>query len=193
MVSPTEFKQRLDTGEVLQNTPVNAPQCPPKRKHKPVGRTPLEKKQPKVLEIVKDAYSQSGSYRGVTRATGIPDQTVRRMLERNPDDLSVARKRLGNLALGVSELYINQARKTVKKAQGTSAAIGAKVLGQMALEQHDLMPATTQINVAILGQATGRLEEIEKQIEALRASRLQVVGCKQADNAMQVLDDKPSA
>lgn len=142
---------------------------PTKTGKKPPRRPRIEETNPAMPGVVAEAFSKTGTYAGAAEVTGLMDKTVKGILLRNPEALTEARKKLGNKALEVSAAFLDRAMATVKAAKGTSAAIGAKVLGQMALEQHDLMPSLVTVNLAVLSQSGEALEKLARETEQIRA------------------------
>lgn len=132
------------------------------------GRKPYEQTLPAIREAVSRAYGATGSYRAVERATGLQAETVKRILERNPDAYQAARKKLAEGALLGSEAYLARARATVAKASGLSAVIAAKTLGQMALEQLDKMPSAVTFNLGILESSSHLREDLARELERMR-------------------------
>lgn len=139
--------------------------------------------------VVAEAFLKTGTWSGASQVTGLMDKTVKRMLEMNPEALTEARKKLGNKALAVSEAFLDRALQTVDQAKGTSAAIGAKVLGQMALEQHDLMPSLITVNLAVLSQSGEALEKLARETEQIRAALAKPVVSEPSIISPIILDD----
>jgi len=159
----------------------------PKVAKKPPRRPRLEEANPDLAGVVIETYAQTQSKYKTEALTGFCRETITRILERNPEALSEARKRLGNKALEVSGAFLDRALQTVVHAKGTSAAIGAKVLGQMALEQHDLIAPAVQVNIQVLNQSATLLSRLDQELAALKAVQT-TTGCGLASNDQPITD-----
>ena len=126
----------------------------PKHKVKPIGRPKVEQERPYSATKAIQTYIETGSIKAASRKTGLAWQTVKDMLERNPEAFADSQKLIATQALSNSALMSSCVTKSkVKKLNALQMVIGAKVSGQHALEMLGTTAPLVTINVAVLDRA----------------------------------------
>lgn len=138
-------------------------------KNKPKGRRKLDEANPALVGVIKQVISTTGSVRKAALATGISRPTVEAILTRHPEEWAAAKKALATRALIQSDKCLDLAYSKADKLSPFQAIIGAKVMGQMALEQLGQMPAPT-VNVGIvLNQVAASLSDLQAEVDRRKA------------------------
>ena len=134
----------------------------------------LEQCRPYIASKVLEVYAQTGSKSKAALAGHVRRDTVRAMLERNPEDVRAAQKMIATQALSNSSLFANSVTPAkARKLNGLQLAIAAKVSGQHALEMLGTTPPAIQINVAVLESASRTAEYLHSVLDRLKAMPLQ--------------------
>ena len=139
----------------------------PGKRNKPPRRPRVEEDRPVLAEAALMTYAATGSKNATMRQTGLCRDSVTAILERNRDAIPEARKRLAERALCLSDQALGRVSATMDKLSGLPAIIGAKTLGQMALEQLDKSPAAVVVNVQMLNQTMLDTDALAREVRAM--------------------------
>ena len=139
-------------------------------KRKP-GRPRAEDQKPMLPAKIIQAYGETGSLERTAGRVGLAPNTVRAILERNPEDFATAKKALATRMLAVAGDAVEIAGQRLDECSGPQASVVAGIMTDKHLVLTDKMPSANTISVAVLYQSQALLTRLDEELAALRASR----------------------
>jgi hypothetical protein len=115
------------------------------------------------------AYGETGSLEKTAARIGVAPNTVRAILERNPEDFANAKKALATRMLAVAGDAVEIAGQRLDECSGPQAAVVAGIMTDKHLVLTDKMPSANTISVAVLYQSQALLARLEDETAAIRA------------------------
>jgi hypothetical protein len=134
------------------------------------GRPRAEDQKPMLTAKIVQAYSETGSLERTASRCGIAPNTVKAILNRNPEDFATVKKALATRMLLAADDATRIAAERIEECSSPQAAIVAGIFTQRASELLEQAPTGITINLALLQGAQGRLADDRRLLAAIQAT-----------------------